>query len=61
MSGKAMHETVPPAGTAIWEMSETLESEGHGAFLRPLLLLVDEALLKPKANLRSVPPAFRNK
>jgi hypothetical protein len=30
MSGKAIHETVPPAGTAIWEMSKALEeSEGH--------------------------------
>jgi hypothetical protein len=27
-----MQETVPPAGTAIWEMFNALEeSEGHGA------------------------------
>jgi hypothetical protein len=32
MSGKAMQETVPPAGTAIWEMSKAMEeSEAHGA------------------------------
>jgi hypothetical protein len=48
MSGKAMHETVPPAGTAIWEMLNALESEGHVAFVRPLLLPIEEALLKPK-------------
>jgi hypothetical protein len=43
-----MQETVPPAGTAIWEMFKALESEGHGAFVRPLLLPIDEALLAPK-------------
>jgi hypothetical protein len=31
MSGKAMHETVPPAGTANWEKLNAMESEGHGA------------------------------
>jgi hypothetical protein len=30
MSGKAIHETAPPAGTAIWEMLKALEeSERH--------------------------------
>jgi hypothetical protein len=42
-----MHETVPPAGTAIWEMFNALEeSEGH-TFVRPLLLQTEEALLAP--------------
>jgi len=43
-----MQETVPPAGTAIWKWLNAMEeSEGH-AFLRPLLLPREEALLKPK-------------
>jgi hypothetical protein len=50
MSGKAMQETVPPAGTANWEMLNALESEGHVAFVRPLLLPIEEALLTPKEN-----------
>jgi hypothetical protein len=51
MSGKAIHETVPPAGTAIWEKLKALEeSEGH-TIVRPLLLLTEEALLAPKRTL----------
>jgi hypothetical protein len=43
-----MHETVPPAGTAIWEMFNALEeSEGH-TIVRPLSLQREEALLAPK-------------
>ncbi len=53
-----MQETVPPAGTAIWEMLNAMEeSEGH-AFVRPLLLQREEALLTPNGTrkffLRSV-------
>jgi hypothetical protein len=33
MSGKAMQETVPPAGTAIWKWSNAMEeSEGHAFY-----------------------------
>ena len=56
-----MHETVPPAGTAIWEMSKALEeSEGH-TIVRPLLLLIEEALLAPNRNRESDIPGLCNK
>ncbi len=46
-----MHETVPPAGTAIWEMFNALEeSEGH-TIVRPLSLQTEEALLPPNRTL----------
>jgi len=48
MSGKAIHETVPPAGTAIWEMLKALEESERHTFVRPLLLLREEAFLAPK-------------
>jgi len=49
MSGKAMQEAVPPARTAIREMSRKVEeSEGHFLELRPLLLHPKGALAEPK-------------
>ena len=61
MSGKAMQETVPPAGTAIWELSKAMEeSEGH-AVVRPLLLLREEAFLKPKGTGDAAVSASDNK
>jgi hypothetical protein len=48
MSGKAIHETAPPAGTAIWEKLKALEESERHTFVRPLLLLREEAFLAPK-------------
>jgi hypothetical protein len=55
-----MQETVPPAGTAIWEMFNALEeSEGH-TFVRPLLLQTEEALCAPNRSREFFSRSARN-
>jgi hypothetical protein len=48
MSGKAMQNSVPPAGTVRVVMRRIEESEGHVAEFAASLLSITEALAAPK-------------
>lgn len=61
MSGKAIQNAAPPAGTARELTRRIEESEGHVTWLRPLFLHQGEALPAPKMKIRVISITRRRK
>jgi hypothetical protein len=56
MSGKAIHETVPPAGTAIWEMLKALEESERHTFCAASFITERRSTSRTKADPGILPP-----
>jgi hypothetical protein len=56
MSGKAIHETVPPAGTAIWEMLKALEESERHTFCAASFITGRRSTSRTKADPEIPPP-----
>jgi hypothetical protein len=50
MSGKAIHETAPSAGTAIWEMLKALEESERHTFCAASFITERRSISRTKAN-----------
>jgi len=56
MSGKAIHETAPPAGTAIWEMLKALEESERHTFCAASFITKRRSTSRAKSDPGILPP-----